>query len=254
MILDKLSNTDLKRNVQLDDIEITGINEPNDKRNAGYNIGDILNMPFLSGNWIQNPHHDDVALKRLVILGNTYSNSILNNYCKDRPMNEKIPNMERIRKSTKEYIDNNKYRFEDIYNFVQQPECLCAHIRSGDLNVEFHLANKIRELSYEFKYIILFSGIHIDETYRDNYNKKNNFISEINYILSLNTNIYLYLNDPDIHLSLMSVASNLLLHKGGFSALGSIVSKNNLFITRIFHHAFHPNWIQNVNKKYILLD
>jgi hypothetical protein len=74
----------------------------------------------------------------------------------------------------------------------------------------------------------------------------------MNIILSQGSNIYIYLNNADVHLSLMSKASNLLLHRGGYSALGSIVSTGNLFITKQFYHAFQKNWIDKVNKPYTL--
>lgn len=66
-------------------------------------------------------------------------------------------------------------------------------------------------------------------------------------------NIYIHLNTPDMHLAIMSMASNLLVHKGGFSCLGSIVCNGNLFITKNFHHANCNNWMNKVNKKYSLL-
>lgn len=51
----------------------------------------------------------------------------------------------------------------------------------------------------------------------------------------------------------MSIASNLLVHKGGFSCLGSIVCNGNLFITPYFTVAKCENYISKVNKKYTML-
>ena len=72
----------------------------------------------------------------------------------------------------------------------------------------------------------------------------------MNNILAQRDNIYIYLSSPDVHLSIMSEATNLLLHKGGFSCLGSIVCNGNLFITNYFIVAKCNNWISKVNKKY----
>jgi hypothetical protein len=72
----------------------------------------------------------------------------------------------------------------------------------------------------------------------------------MNNILAKRDNVYIYLNSPDIHLSIMSEATNLLVHKGGFSCLGSIVCGGNLFITNYFIYAKRTNWISKVNKKY----
>jgi hypothetical protein len=53
----------------------------------------------------------------------------------------------------------------------------------------------------------------------------------MNKILERNENIYLHMDSPDNHLAIMRKASNLLLHKGGFSMLGYIVATGNVFIT-----------------------
>ena len=76
----------------------------------------------------------------------------------------------------------------------------------------------------------------------------------MNNILAKRNNIYIYLNSSDIHLSIMSEASNLLVHKGGFSCLGSIVCKGNLLITKYFLFEKCENWKNKVNKKYIYIN
>ena len=55
----------MKQKIDYYDIEIYGnrtINE--DPINAGYNLGDLLNMPFLYGIWEQNPHGGKERLDR----------------------------------------------------------------------------------------------------------------------------------------------------------------------------------------------
>jgi hypothetical protein len=244
----------LKRELLIEDIIIYDKNHDLDETKQGYNIGDLLNMPYLSENWKQTPHKDLNYLKRMLLIASLYENSILNNYCENRPLNEPVPNIPRIIDSVNKFTNKNKNNYENLFLFVQKPDCLCVHIRSGDLTVEDEFVKKIRELSYEFKYIILFSGVHSDESYKENEFKINNFYNSINNILKQNTNIYFFMNRQDVHLSLMSVASNLLIHKGGFAALASIISTGNLFITRIFIHAFKDTWIQTLNKRYTLLE
>ena len=76
----------------------------------------------------------------------------------------------------------------------------------------------------------------------------------MNKILSLKTNISLIIGSPDEHLCCMYLSSNLLLHKGGFSVLGSIASCGNIYVTSLLDHNIgHQNWKTMVNKKCIML-
>jgi hypothetical protein len=225
-----------------------------DLRNAGYNIGDLLNMPHLNNTWESFPHANIDILERMYLLSKNYENSILNYYCSGREEEENIPNINRIIKSVELFKNKNKNILIDILQIVKDPNCCCVHIRSGDLLVELEFIECILKLSDMFNKIILLSGVHLDELYRSEIDKKFIFVNTINHIMSQRDNIYVYLNNPDIHLSIMSEASNLLIHKGGFSCLGSIVCNGNLFITPYFTHAKESNWINKVNKKYILLN
>jgi hypothetical protein len=92
----------MKRSIDYYDIEIFGKTEiKEDPINAGYNLGDLLNMPFLYGVWEQNPHGGKERLDRMNIIGKAYPGSILSNYISDRPEDEPIPNMERRTKQRK---------------------------------------------------------------------------------------------------------------------------------------------------------
>ena len=48
----------MKRNISDNDIIIRDNFIKEDERNAGYNLGDLLNMPSLIGIWNQKPHQD----------------------------------------------------------------------------------------------------------------------------------------------------------------------------------------------------
>jgi len=221
-----------------------------DTRCAGYNLGDLLNMPHLNGDWNSSPHHDNAILDRMNLLSKYYKNSILQYYCEDRNENEYVPNINKIVNCVNKFIKNVNIDIDIIKN----PNTLCVHLRNGDLDTEIEFINLIIKLSFDYEYIIILSGIHLDEHYKSYNDKTTNFINTINLIIQKNKNIYFYLGSPDIHLSIMSQSSNLLLHKGGFSCLGSIVSTGNLFITKLFNHANHNHWKIMVNKKYTLLE
>jgi Golgi nucleoside diphosphatase len=61
------------------------------------------------------------------------------------------------------------------------------------------------------------------------------------------------MDNPDVHLSLFSVAKNLLLHKNGFSILASFVCTGNIFVTDEFSAASQQNWLRDVNVKKVVL-
>ena len=178
----------LKRNLNFEDIIIYDkeIEFSKDERRAGYNIGNLLNMPYLSGQWKQCPHNDEGALERMNLVANTCVDSILSFYCRGRPIDEKVPYVPRIIDSLKEYMKKNNDFLEnnEVFKMVQDPNCLCVHIRSGDLNVEEDYVNIIEKMSYKFEKIILLGGIHLDEYFKPHHMKTIDFMSQVNSILN----------------------------------------------------------------------
>ena len=244
----------MKRFITYDDITIYDKDIYSDNRRAGYNIGDLLNMPSLHNIWNQCPHADKSMLYRMNNVGNCYENSILSLYCKNRnSCDEIIPNIQLIKDVVLQFTNENKHNYIDIFNLIQEQTTLCVHVRNGDLDTEESYIDSIIRLSSNYKYVVLLTGIHLDETYKSTELKKQNILNTINSILQKNNNIYVYIDKQDVHLTLMMFASNLLVHKGGFSCLGSIVSMNNLFITQLFTYVKCSNWINLVNRKYILI-
>jgi hypothetical protein len=241
----------MKRFITLEDINIYNENDLKKKHRHGYNIGDLLNMPNLSDSWKDTPHQDETILRTMNLVGNTTKSSILSFYCNNRKSSDSIPDVELIKKSVIQFTDNNKHLYFEILNQVKDPNTLCVHVRNGDIKTEESHINLIEKMSEKYEKVIILSGIHSDESYVDDNYKKTNFLNTINSILNKNNNIFIYLDKPDIHLSLMMYASNLLLHKGGFSCLGSIISTGNLFITDHFHYENKYNWKKKVNKEYI---
>jgi hypothetical protein len=238
-----------------DDIEIFGKDIPEDKRAAGYNIGDLLNMPHLAGCWYANPHNSIEQLKRLYIVGESYKGSILHFYIQKRPNTETIPFIPRVIGATKMYINNNKCDvFKEVCELVQDIDNICVHVRSGDKFVEPEFIDLIAKISKKYKNVYLLSGVHKDEFFEKNDVKINNFLNSINNILVQNGNIHIILGEPDEHLGIMYSAKNLLLHKGGFSVLGSIVNQGNLFLTPLLTTIECVKWKNMVNRSYVIFN
>jgi hypothetical protein len=243
----------MKRSIQYYDIPIYGNSEiKEDPIQAGYNLGDLLNMPYLYGQWTQNPHGSEERLYRMNIIGKGYPGSILSNYISERPEEETVPNIERIVNATEKYIYKNAKSLEEIFQKVEDPKCLTVHVRCGDLLVEEEYIEKIAEFSQKYESVILLSGINMDEHYLEDHLKKCNFRYFMNQILERNENIVLHLDSPDNHLAIMRHATNLLLHKGGFSMLGYIVSTGNVFITNLLDPIVkHSNFSLEIPVKHI---
>lgn len=244
----------LLKSIQLTDIILYDKDlSSKDDRKAGYNIGDLFNAPYLIGRWGQNPHVDDFQLFRMNNIAQIYPASIVGLYCNGRPADEKVPNIDRLKNTFLTYIQTNKHNFIDMYNLVQQPDVLCVHVRSGDFGeISSNYVDAIRKLSKNYKQVILFCGIHLDEYFLSHESSKRNIVNDINKIVQTSDNIFVYLDSQDVHLSLMSASSNVLVHTGGFSTVISLMCAGALFITSEFKPAFHKHWKQ-LNIKYTMV-
>jgi len=234
-----------------DDLELyvdTSVNK------YGYNLGDFLNAPYYMGLWKQNPHNSEELLERLNKMAKNYPKTILGLYCDARPDNENVPSIPRLKYATNLFLKNNMDDIKEIHTLVTDDTTLCVHLRTGDYGlVSDFFINAIGQLSLKYKKVILFTGVHADQSWASMDKSKNNCVDSINKILSKNTNIFVYLDNPDIHLSLFSVAKNLLLHRNGFSILASLVCSGNIFVTDEFSAASHQNWLNAVDIKKIVL-
>lgn len=234
----------LSGNISESSLEIYGLDVEQgiESDNEGYNLGDLLNMPYIVGIWAKDHQKDTGYLERRVeVISKIYPNSFLATYLNSRPADEHIPNIVRLKMALRKYIINNIGRIQSVFRAIRDPGVLCVHLRSGDKGaVSKNYLEKIKLLSDNYKQVIVFSGIHLDQRFSSHQNSKSSLAQSLNEILGLNKNIYVYLDQPDVHLSLMSLASNLLVHRGGFSILATLVSRGNLYITNEFK--IHENW------------
>lgn len=233
-----------------EEVTIFGIVDESDVRSAGYNIGDLLNVPSLGGFWKATPHNSAEDLKRMYNVAETYKGSLLQYYVEARPSLEIVPFIPRVRGSITRFLT---YASSRIFNYIQRVQdknTLCIHIRCGDKDVEEEFMNMAKSFSKEYKHVYLFSGLHLDEHFSSNEKKIQNFVGAMNQLLG--PNVSLIVADPDIHLCLMSKASNLLVHKGGFSALGVILCNGNIYTTK-YMDVMNECWHKKVDQKYTFL-
>jgi hypothetical protein len=212
-----------------------------EQRRLGYNIGDLLNMPCFTDTLSETTGCEEAS--------HVFTGSIVDLYCRQKPPEEYVPNIQRICDSTQNYLDANYSRLERIINFVKRETCLCVHLRlhSGDQP----FVGVIKQLSTHYRYVLILSGIHDDQRFGDHNTTIRNFVTGINHILSQNSNMYFYSDTPDAHLAIMRSASHLMVHQGGLSALGAIVSTGQLFVTPSFKHAIRQKWRDMIGKNLI---
>ena len=214
-----------------------------DESKETYNIGDLLNMPYFWANANNNPHLNANTYNLFKKTALQYKNNILgiyNNYRIDE--NEPIPNVEKIRLSVDNYIENNQTNniLNNLILSCNDDNTLVVHLRSGDFGiVEDFYIDSIVNLSAKYEKIIILCGIHqIKErhpTHLSVTESINNMKISLSKLYLKVPNITIDLNEPDIHLCAMRRCKNLLLHKGGFSILGGLLfNGNNLFITTLF--------------------
>lgn len=233
------------------DVTIFGLDLKDDTRGAGYNIGDLLNIPSLGGFWAASPHNSLEDLERLYYIGESYKKSVLAYYIENRPSTEVIPFLPRIIGAVKCYINQAPQNVHEWITRVSQDDVLCIHIRCGDKYVEDDFMRTALHTAKQFRQVYVFSGLHLDQYFASNQKKIRNFLHAMNALLYM-PNVHLVDAEPDVHLSLMMNAKHLLVHKGGFSALGFIISKDNLYTTQTMD-ILNETWHQLVPKKYTYL-
>jgi hypothetical protein len=227
-------------------------NGPNNVPGPGYNLGDLLNMGRYTFGWPDTHGRMDIYPSSCA----HYKDTILDYYCTSRNEEnnlESYPNVKRIRNSVNKWHNINKHTYRELINIVTDDSTLCIHIRSGDKGIiEDEFLNVIINLSNYYSTFFIMSGIHADTSSATFELSKNNLEVTLDIIKNkINKEIIINLDKADIHVSLMSIASNLLLHKGGFSLLGGLIfSGKNLYCTKLLGlNYYHTEYIDSLKVK-----
>jgi hypothetical protein len=247
----------LKQNISLNDIKIYDIGHQ--FGDTGYNISDLLNMPYYWAGWVQEPHASYQLYKTAQETAAKNPNTILGKYYSTRSKDEKIPNLLRINDIIDNYIIENEIKKLNINSYIHDKYVLFVHVRSGDYGViSSNYLNAIQKLSRIYKIVILLSGVnrsdHEDEEEDSEHNIlcRENLLKSLKLVLKLNVNIYVYFDIPDTHICIMRLCKNLLIHKGGYSVLGSFINNNNIFYTNELQCRDNLEWVNNTKYKNIV--
>jgi hypothetical protein len=197
---------------------------------GGYNIGDLLNMPFIMGEWNQNPHNNQRNLTSALFVAYKRPDSIVGMYFENRPSDEKIPNTARLRSVVHRKIDlclSDKDR-----EFFRRDDVLCIHLRLGDRGeIPDMFLSKILSVSSKYQDVVFFTGIHLDKRFQSIAQSVENTRRSFAKIHSLIPHAKVMTGDADTHLCLLTIAKNVLLHFGGFTLLVSIARDEPFFYT-----------------------
>jgi hypothetical protein len=213
-----------------------------DDNKSSYNIGDLLNMPHFFANWNNTPHHNDFEYNKYERTAMEYEDTILGIYHRTRTHPEEpIPNVTRIRSSIDTYIEKNIDTNANLQNILEKcndDTVLFVHLRSGDYGiVEDEYMKVIHSLSDNYSQIVILCGIHHSGENRHIFPPIPECIENLKKSLCkiMTDNILIDASIPDVHVCAMSKAKNLLIHKGGFSILGSLVfTGNKIYISNLF--------------------
>ena len=227
-----------------------------DKDKPMYNIGYLVRMPYFyegtdKNNYLNNTHEFiNGFLYRHHIYLETYSESIFSNYL--RLLDEKVkregvfiefPNKQLLREATDIFYNKNKDIIDKFFSTINNDNTLFVHLRSGDKGeIEEHFINILQKLENKYEKIVIISGFHSTNLNEDE--SKSNLISDIYKIV--NEKYIINISFPDIHLCFFSRCKNLLVSKGGFSALGCILfnGDNLYYIPKVMEEIskYNDNW------------
>ena len=211
-----------------------------------YNLGDLFNMPSYSTQWssswpkMQRSARTLDQAQKLAIQNNQ---SLLALYFRDNSdslsPDARYPNLSRIALAVQEFGKQHIANHASAHSFavLRKNTTLLVHVRSGDIgHIHPDFVQCVLNISARFNMTILMGGVHVHSN-KQWYPKDialNNIAMEMHHLvrechkMGISAFIH-YGKNPDADLYMMSIASNLLLHRGGYSALGGLLNKGNTF-------------------------
>jgi hypothetical protein len=216
---------------------------------AGYNMGDLLNMPSFLGLW--PPHGSQAITDASRKVGKHLPNSTIGLYHSNTTAGmEKLwhkcrePNIKRLKVAIQLAQKIDAHPAPHLLTLVRSADTLVVHVRSGDTGIiseeyEKHASN----LVHNFSHIVLLGQVHGDKRHDTDKSLKNlrhdlQRLAGSMVISKPDLSVTYGSFSPDHDLYLMSEASNLLVHKGGFSGLAALVCRGTVFYTKqLIQHA-----------------
>jgi hypothetical protein len=223
----------------------------NDSKENIYNVGDLLCSHAIIGGWNNNICYANGLEENR----NKYPGTIFDIYMKTIDSSDELPNVEKLRTAVDKYIEINNIKEIEHIKDAMNMDVLCVHIRSGDYgemdNVYLDL---IQRIAKPYKRIYILSGIHTDERSGKIENNIQNLNKDIEKLLKDDRFIFKNSNADD-DLCMFRVCRNLLVHRGGYSLIGSLLFQgDNLYVpgSLIDPNAKH-RWAELMKDKHIFV-
>jgi len=212
----------------------------------GYNAADILNMPsFMSTGDVWPPKGNSYTETVSGILARKYKKSVLGLYFADQnPTNvkeyERSPSVQRLTLAVEFYgtwfMDKLVKGFCD--DLLTKKNTLLVHLRSCDYeHLPLSYVHNIGNVSKEFQTVVLTGGCHADERYASHRQALSNLVSGVELVYShmrehgVECKLRFLPNyNPDDALYAFRVASNVLVERSGFAALGVLLTQGNAYL------------------------
>ena len=207
----------------------------------GYNIGDLLNMPYMVDSW-PKCHR---AIKTMNNVGAIMPCSIVGKYCSQRAPADDVPDASLLRGIVVALSET--LLSKEIRDLVSSPSTLVVHMRAGDLwqyVSRDDFINSICAKGVEFENVLLCTGVHADAQHRPVDDSRRETLRLVKTVLDRLPNALAFCGSADDTLALASCASNILVHRGGFSCLMSLVSSSasNVLYTKSFVSPQKEHW------------
>lgn len=213
----------------------------------GYNCGDTLCIPGFVGHpkWRPGGEAYRQSVRKGRILARELPQSILGRYFQGRPDDECIPNFPRIEDAVDAFCREEEARsteFKVTLDRVRDPSCLTIHFRLGDFGIcaprYEEMKRAILRLLPCYTSVVVLTGLH-SQTFTPLETTRQITLDGLAFLKDLRKNNIFFCgkNRADESLALMREASHLLVSYGGFSLLGTMITKGQIYATR------HILWI-----------
>jgi hypothetical protein len=212
---------------------------------TGYNLGDMLNMPSFYGGWSREMPSTilDMALTKVA----SRPHSILGRYFSVDMSSCRHPYMPQLRSAIG--VFEKTTHVDPAMSLVRLRHTLVVHLRSGDSGgVEKTFLDGLRKVASRknIKLVLFLCGVHTDTRYATNEQAMRKLHIDLGIIarcFARSTDLRFHVSmSTDDDLTLMSHATNLFVHKGGFSALGALVCEGTVFFTELMRK--HVNSVE----------
>ena len=245
------------RNTKFQNFILNKIDKDNSNwfgRRITYSVGDCLRLPriYYRNHKVPVLPDGDARARPLparpmrevvsIVKNNIWKDSLLYKYYLDIDMDECQPNMQRFIN----IVDDMDYSNFDvkIFDTIKETGTLVCHIRTGDCgNLEKETLSQLQKLRSQFDVCLICLGMEWSDApglYWDRHgDKKDDIIKHFfttcsQLLCSLGDNTSIIKAEPDYHICMFRHSKNLFVHKGGFSCIGSLICKGNIYCSKEF--------------------